>query len=216
MPFSRCIPVDGFNKASTSKNLNFNNPSFSLYASSSLVVLLLSLVPTVYIAPYATLNWALCVSPGPVRAGSLVSMKGSSYSAKRQLWWGFFFSPGSRSLSVQCNCHSAAPNLGPWSLPKLDRQEHKRWKYWALLHLSIHTSVTPVHFSWDRIDLQKHLPCLPSGSDWLNNQANKNPRPLLLRVSEETRMGSPWNVQYFCSWWWSYTGTHLWKRIHVT
>lgn len=34
----------------------------------------------------AALNWALCVSPGLVRAGSLVSMKGSSYSVKRQLW----------------------------------------------------------------------------------------------------------------------------------
>lgn len=160
-------------------------------------------------APNATLNWALCVSPGLVRAGSLVSMKGSSYSVKRELWWGFFFSPGSLSLSVQCNCHSAAPNQRPWSLPKLDRQEHKRWKYWTRAHLSIHTIATLVRFSWDRIELQKHVPCLSRGCDWLNNQANKNWWPLLLRVSEETRTSSPWNVQYFCPWWWSYTGTHL-------
>lgn len=38
------------------------------------------------IALNAPLNWALCVSPGQVRAGSLVSLKVSYYSVKRQLW----------------------------------------------------------------------------------------------------------------------------------
>lgn len=40
----------------------------------------------VYVALDAELNWALCVSPGQVRAGSLVSLKESSFSVKRQLW----------------------------------------------------------------------------------------------------------------------------------
>lgn len=40
----------------------------------------------IYVALDAELNWALCVSPGQVRAGSLVSLKESSFSVKRQLW----------------------------------------------------------------------------------------------------------------------------------
>lgn len=46
----------------------------------------ISLHHAVYMTLNAPLNWALCVSPGQVRAGSLVSLKESSYSVKRQLW----------------------------------------------------------------------------------------------------------------------------------
>lgn len=39
------------------------------------------------------LSLALCVSPGQGRAGTLVTMKDSFYSARRQQWWGLFPSP---------------------------------------------------------------------------------------------------------------------------
>lgn len=153
-------------------------------------------IASAYIALNAPLKWALCVSPGQVRAGSLVSLKESSFSVKRQLWWGFFFSRG--SLRSLC-CATATLLLLIREPDRCLSWTDRKIKAANIWLYNIRTSATLMHFTWNRIEFQKglflqHLPCLSSGSDWLYKQANKTRWQLLWCVSEETWCASPCNI----------------------
>lgn len=82
MPASMLTSFDDFYPGALSFSwIALKNPFNSIYS-----ICIMQYVASVSVALNAPLKWALCVSPGQVRAGSLASVKESSYSVKRQLW----------------------------------------------------------------------------------------------------------------------------------
>lgn len=174
---------------------------------------------TVWVFHILELNWALCVSPGQGKAGTLVSMKDFSYSAERQQRWGLCLSNpavAAYSLFKLCPYRSDAPNQSPSSLLMQDWRKIKKSICLKTFWVSTNKSSNSQHQTkfQNKFHFQRnvHSGCLQCG--WIikcKNFGDDHSVLVPVHVWEETTTQASVLVDKFFLWWWSYTPTFQWK-----